>query len=105
MEVAGDSVKNPLASVRVPIAPVAEITTFEMPFDGLARLTTCPVALEGGVAAGLSLGAAGSTWPQLAVRITAANTCSGKRLNRAPANTAVGHHSSVAAAVANLLIL
>lgn len=84
---------------------MAEITTFEMPFDGLATLTTCPVAWGGGVAAGISLGAAGSTWPQLAVRMTAANKFAGKSLNRAPANTAVGQQSSAAAAVANLLIL
>jgi len=103
--VAADSVKNPLASVRVPIAPVLEITTFEMPFDGLARLTTCPVALGGGVATGVSLGAVGSTWPQLAVRTTVSNTFSEESLNRAPANTAVGQQSSVAAAVAKLLVL
>jgi hypothetical protein len=105
VEVAGDNVKNPLASVRVPIAPVPEITTFEMPFDGLARLTTCPVAFGGGVAAGVSLGATGSTWPQLAVRMTVTNIFSGKSLNRAPGITTVGQQSSVAAAVANLLVL
>jgi hypothetical protein len=89
----------------VPIAPVLEITTFEMPFDGLARLTTCPVALGGGAAIGVSLGAAGSTWPQLAVRMTVSNTFREESLNGAPANTAVGQQYSFAAAVANLLVL
>ena len=102
---AAESVKNPLASVRVPSAPVPEMTTSEMPFDGLVRLTTCPVAFGGGVAAGEPLGAAGPTRPQLAVMMTATNKFSGKSLDRAPAITAVGQQSSVAAAVASLLIL
>jgi len=53
----------------------------------------------------VSLGAVGSTWPQLAVRTTVSNTFSEESLNRAPANTEVGQQSSVAAAVAKLLVL
>jgi hypothetical protein len=77
VDVRASSVKNPLASVRALGTPAPEITTLEIPVDGLPMPTTCPVAFgstaDDAVASGwdVMLGDVGATRPQLAATIEA----------------------------------